>query len=216
MLSRRKESFTENLYGRLEVVNLGSKLNKIKQRNGVGIGQLVRNGEMLSEPLVHVANGAFYYGDSLVKFDSFVSRGYDIPRGNFISQQIPYDFKPLAPTSFVFGVVWDFSVMYPSCGNGYPNLQDVNKYVDPGSMGWATYILEGLTEGFLLYPKRNKLIGDGGLDIKNDLFNLMPNPMIHSRLVIVENEDDFSIVGESIRKRGCRFIRAELLKKTEQ
>lgn len=192
------------LSGRLEKVNI-----KLPYSNECALGDL--NGTS-----VIVTNGSDYSEkDVLVKFDIINNQKKISPEmrdkiiGNFITSNVPSDFKGLAPEEYVLcGLLKDrgHNKRY------FPQLTEINDYFNPGNIRNIIYLKEHST----FHKGKAFLTRNGFFPQKGSISYLirkkLPDPKEAARVVIAESESDLERVIQEIKKLGLKAIEMEPLR----
>ncbi len=160
---------TTDLYGIIDVMAITGALNNLCA-DGIS-----RNRE------VRVACANDYIGKKcLARFDDIKDDA--IPTARFITGQVPPNFTAKRQEEYVLVGLWSEKM-----GRRPSSLEQINKYYDPGMLGFVVYIGDNYTkrQGLITIGKEG-VVPHPGTSI-NQVIKILPDPESAVRLVLTES-----------------------------
>ncbi|MEM3113214.1 MAG: hypothetical protein QXI33_02205 [Candidatus Pacearchaeota archaeon] len=197
-----------DLRGRLEKVKI---ISHYRNRCSIGLVDYKKD----SETEVFVSDSGNYNGKSiLVRFNSFIKQGKTKPLGNFISSKVPKKFNGLSPEQFILVGYWDKQWSIPDEEEFYMPFSHLNKYYEPGRIGNFIYLTNSSYNNiFRVFPDGYDIISNE-ICFKELVYDLLPNPYEHSRVILSESKKRIMDIKRESRKLGLKAIEMEPLRTT--
>lgn len=130
----------------------------------------------------------------IVRFNLYSNREDLPPLGNFISSATFNDFLTIPPEKYILYGKWhnNWPVKLP-----YPNLDQINEYFDPGSMGKAIFCRVNGKRAIIYQDNFTEI----NLSFRNIIPDYMPQPSQKARVIIVSSDEDlYSVIKQTKRK----------------